>query len=64
MTEQDKPGKLKCPRRLHAKIDRGVIEIHCRSCSTPEATVYHRWDVQTRDRLPDRVERGQQREAA
>lgn len=63
MDGKDKPGELKCPRRLHAKIDRGVVEIHCRYCSTARARIYHRWDVQTRDRLPDRVE-AERREAA
>lgn len=49
-------GELRCPRRLHAKIVDGVVEIHCRLCSTPRRRVYHRWDAVTEEPFPDRVE--------
>lgn len=39
---------LACPRRRHARVYRGIIEIHCRWCSGVRrdgSRILHRWAV-------------------
>lgn len=46
---------LSCPRRRHARVYRGIIEIHCRWCSNLKndgGRVLHRWTLDG-EPLPD-----------
>lgn len=48
---------LHCNRRRHAVLTDGIVEIHCRWCSSKvHKRVYHRWDLVSGDRVDDRVE--------